>query len=338
MDKYQFLQFVKDHIKEYLDPSYADYNVKVNEVIKSNGLVLNGMTLHNEDKSSISPTIYLDFYYDEYMKGADRNDIMRTIAENYARHDTVRGFDAQRILDLCSDRSKVYPDLVLTRRNKDLLADVPHREIMNLSVIYRVDVPMVSELEGPEITGSILLHNKQAESLGYTEEELFKVAFDNLQTNRKAVVMSMMDVLMGIDTPIDLSADLGLDEASLCPMYVVSNESRTHGNAYLVDERTMGNIAEKLDDDLYLIPSSIHEIIVVPKNAIPDMTVDQLREMVGSVNSTTVSPEEQLSDTCYVFLKNEGRILEADEFKKYMAEKDSENADLSMNVKRAAHM
>ena len=59
----------------------------------------------------------------------------------------------------------------------------------------------------------------------------------------------------------------------------------------------MDNIAEKVGKDFYLLPSSIHEALVVPDR--PDMEVDSLAAMVREVNATQVAKDEQLSDHVY---------------------------------------
>lgn len=59
----------------------------------------------------------------------------------------------------------------------------------------------------------------------------------------------------------------------------------------------MDQAAEKLGGDFYILPSSIHEILLVPDNG--DKAADDLRDMVREVNATQVSPEEKLTDNVY---------------------------------------
>ena len=67
----------------------------------------------------------------------------------------------------------------------------------------------------------------------------------------------------------------------------------------------IAGIAEKYDSDLYLIPSSIHEMILVPANS---MDENFLREAIRSVNENEVPPEDILTESLYLYRRENGRI------------------------------
>ena len=330
MDKYSFLQFVKDHIKEFLGEKYSNCEVRINETIKNNGLVLNGMSLHDPEFSGVSPCIYLDNYYDEYMDGANIKDIMLSIANIYEKHDVVKIQSPEELIKILSNRDNIYPDLVLTRRNREKLENIPHREVMNLSVTYRAHVDI-----GTDGVGSVLINNSVMEQYGYTEEELFKVAYDNLQTNYKAEIKSMVEILMG-ELPIEMREEMRESLEGPMPMYVISDEKRMNGSGYLLDPKTLSKVSDIFQDDVCVIPSSVHELIAVPLHT-GGMSVDDISEMVNTVNDSQVAPEEQLSDTCYVFLAQSQQIMEADEYKKSLREAEMDQQEV-LEQKRAAHM
>ena len=51
--------------------------------------------------------------------------------------------------------------------------------------------------------------------------------------------------------------------------------------------------------EYYVLPSSIHETIIVPKNA--SMNATELKNMVMEINGKEVSPDEVLTDSVYEY-------------------------------------
>ena len=160
---------------------------------------------------------------------------------------------------------------------------------------------MVVKIDGEGIA-STPIHNGLADTLGFTEEQMFKLAAENTKRLLPPVVKSMNDVMREIfmkdGMPPEI-ADMMLGE--MPPeqqMYVISNNKGINGAVSMLYEDGLHDLAEKLGSDLYIMPSSIHEVIAVST----DMgTPETLSEMVREVNGTQVSEEEQLSDHVYRF-------------------------------------
>ena len=82
-------------------------------------------------------------------------------------------------------------------------------------------------------------------------------------------------------------------------MYVMTNTRGINGAACLLYKNALARFAQKLKQDLFLLPSSVHEVILVPKSDI--LKKEDLSEMVREINKTEVSPKEVHSDTVYVY-------------------------------------
>ena len=85
-------------------------------------------------------------------------------------------------------------------------------------------------------------------------------------------------------------------------MYVASNSDKLNGSSVILYRDMLKNFAESHDvEKLYILPSSLHEVIIIPDDANMEKDIQMLNEMVVSVNCTQVQPEEILSDHVYVY-------------------------------------
>lgn len=171
---------------------------------------------------------------------------------------------------------------------------MPHREFLDLAVMYMVVVE--SSDSG---CASFLLRNGMLEAYGVTQEEIEEAAAKNTYNEgfEKLSMAQLMAQMTG--------CDMGLTEEDN-PMYVISNKNRQNGARAMMFTQMFEELAEKYDSDIYILPSSIHEIIAIP--AMAGMEENYLRNMVEEVNSTQVAEEERLSNSIYRFDRAEKRV------------------------------
>lgn len=160
-----------------------------------------------------------------------------------------------------------------------------------MSILYRVNV----ELSNGE-KGSVLIHNTHLESWGIDEKTLKEVAWNNMHNYYPPEFSTMSNVLRSV------GYDEIPEDAEFVEMYVLSNKDKQYGAVYMFDTEVMSRIAEEIGGDLVVIPSSIHESILLKKQKETDF--DTLREMVKEVNRTQLHPTEILSDEVYQYSRN----------------------------------
>ena len=207
-------------------------------------------------------------------------------------------------LDISTARDNIIFQLVNTMQNEDMLKNLPHREFQDLSIIYRwvVDV----EQKG---LSSVVINNHVAESLGMGEEQLFKAAAENTRRILPPVVQSMnevmRDMLVADGMPEEL-ADLMIGEQE--PeniMWVISNERKIEGAASMLYEDKLHKLAESVGTDLYILPSSVHEVIAV---SVEMGEPEELAQMVSEINMDQVDISERLSNQVYHYDKDLRKI------------------------------
>ena len=107
-----------------------------------------------------------------------------------------------------------------------------------------------------------------------SENELYLAALINV---KGSVATKPLKDLMDIPTTI--------------PMIVLSNKELYYGAAAIFASDMLENLCNDLEDDLYILPSSIHECLVVPASSV---TYETLTCMVKEVNETQVPDDEIL--------------------------------------------
>lgn len=165
-------------------------------------------------------------------------------------------------IDLADAKDNIVFQLVNTEQNKEMLAGVPHREFQDLSIIYRW--VMKVDTEGIQ---SAVVKNELAEQLGLNEEQLFKLAAENTRRILPPCVKSMNDVIcemfMKDGMPQEI-AELMIGEMPADKtMWVISNDRGINGAISMLYEDKLHTLATELESDLYILPSSVHEVIVV---------------------------------------------------------------------------
>lgn len=243
----------------------------------------------------VAPALYVNDMYEHYLQEGDADVCLRKAAD--AMMEAVR--NAPEIKDVgrsLESLSNVIYCLVNTEQNHDLLLKVPHRQFLDLSIIYR-SILSVDE-RGIQ---SAIITNEFAQKSGWNEEELHEAAVENTRRIMKPTVRNLFQYL---------AEQMEIPEEALndtTPMYFVSNETGLHGAASVLDPTVLDMLAETLGGAFYILPSSIHEMIIVPD--IGALNPDELRQMVEEVNATEVSPEEKLSDSVYRY-DTEKKVIE----------------------------
>lgn len=290
MNKTDFVNAVVEAAKVALG---EDYTVSVREVVKNNADRLTGLMIRREDQN-VCPTVYLDDFFEEYENGEDFRILVEKVLDTYKKGAVKDDIDVSFFEKWELVKDKICYKLVSTQRNEELLKDIPSIPNLDLSVVF-----FYAYHDEQLGDGSILIHNDHLDRWGVTVEELMEVAKENTPKLFPAQVNSMGDFLREMvgDDP-DVLAD-----AESNPMIVLSNKRRFNGAVVALYEGTLAEVAEKVGDSLYVLPSSIHEMIAIPQTLVPDE--DYLRYMITSVNRTQLQPQEFLSDTLYFYDKEE---------------------------------
>ena len=291
----QFCEKVYQGVVEF----YKDaVNVKLQEVKKNNGVTLTGLLLAEKD-NKVAPAVYLDSYFEDYRKGKKIEDIVVEIVQIYERVRKHQQVDVQFFSDYQKAKERICYKLIHYQRNESLLAGVPHIRYLNLAVVfyYAYENPLLGN-------GTILIQNSHKESWKVTTEELFRQAKENTERLFPADLIKMEEIVKEL-LGVSLDEEKLWDEKELVPMFVLTNRQRMFGAISIFYPEVLKELAEKVDANLFILPSSVHEVILLPDAG---AKAECLQEMVKDVNSTQVAAEEILSDSVYYYDRTLGRI------------------------------
>lgn len=297
----EFKKAVVEGIRNWLPENFEVADVQLNVVKKNNDVKLTGLTIQGVGQK-VTPVIYLENFYEYYKDGMDMDTILRKIAEIRMENDNDNIMKGIQVLDFSAMKYKLFPRLLSAEWNQDILRKRPHIFIEDLAVTFYIDMGHVEQG-----TMSIPVTYQMMESWGKTEDELYHVAVDNLSELNEGTFDSLYQVmreLLKVDAPAEMM-DLMIPEDE--KVFVLSKRDKVYGASMLLDKQMMKKVIDQIGENFLILPSSIHEcLIVVPSYG---MEPDDYKDMVCSVNATSVEEEERLSNNVYRYSLEEGLKL-----------------------------
>ncbi len=273
---------------------YPDASVSIRPVLKNNNRRLDGLLILQPGEN-IAPAIYLNPYYAGYRQGTPLKNILEELTSLYETHRCPSLFDLSLFRDFNHVQDRISFRLINRSSNPDLLSDIPFIPFLDLAVVFFVTLE--DDLLG---SSTVLIHNSHLALWNVTAETLFSLARANAQT------LSGCEVI-----PIERLICSGPEQETVPSPYpgqifVLSNRTRIFGASCMLYEDVLASFSDTLQDDFYVLPSSIHEVLLLPmKNSPP---VKSLLEMVRDINRTEVAPEDVLSDHIYLYRAKERRL------------------------------
>ena len=262
-----FKNEVEEKIRDFFPEEYKDVQIE-SKVIQKVNVELDALLFKKENMNA-GPTIYINNMYKTYLEDENFDSVMaKTAAMVVNAFDTASRYSS---LDLGAVKDNVYFCLINKEKNKELLKEIPHRDFLDLAIVYHWSV---------DENASSLITNSLVKEINLSEEELYESAYVNTRHLTGGVcVKTMYEVVKELYSQMNEEIDVEEEDMGI-PMYVISNKKSFLGAQMLLYSDVLNDVANILDCDLYVLPSSIHECIAVP--AISD--VEELASMVGTVN------------------------------------------------------
>ena len=247
---------------------------------KNNGVKLDGVAVFVQE--NMGANIYLEGYYDEFKSGIFTfEEICEKIKKNiFDTADEAKEFEKKNLkfCDFKSIKDKIVFCVINAARNEELLKSVAHTRFLDLAIIYRIQVK--ADNRGIQ---SMLIQNNFLNVWGVTTEELFKWAKLNTPLLRECKIQKLSD-MTGIPLPYNVM--------------MLTNKFSIDGAATMLYPELLQAIADKAEDDLVIIPSSVHEILIYPNSQVEK---EMINEMIVSVNEEAVDEKDVLSDHTYFY-------------------------------------
>lgn len=298
MNSREFAAKVQAEIAGRLGP---DYKVSTKEIVKNNGVVLQGLLIYSK-KQNITPTIYLNAFLEKYEEGESWDSIIDKILMSYRDGMPNKPVDMEFYKYFEKVKDRIAYKLINAEKNRELLTEIPHIRFLDLAVCFYYAFTHATLGDG-----SILIHNVQVEAWNTDTVELLKLAQKNTRKMFDVELVDMENILAEMITREMPEGNIeGFNLKGIIPMKVLSNRRHMYGAAVMILPGVLQDIAEEMDASLYILPSSVHEVILMTDTGQEQPQV--LRDMVMEVNATQVLPEEILSDHVYYYDRDKKEI------------------------------
>ena len=275
MNYTEFMNAMLCEIRGQVD---AQVRTELYTVTKNNGTRRTGILFKQED-SNLAPTIYLEEFYQKYLKGQQVPDLADSICSIYQEIRVKKTCDCQNLFDFNHVKEHIVYKLIRRDANEELLKQIPYEPFLDLAVVYYIQID--NTRFG---SAAIQIRNEHLRYWRVEKEEIRRLAGKN--TPRIYPVQIQQIVRF---------------------MYVATNEQCSLGAAVMRYPDFLEKVRGMIRGDFYILPSSIHEVILVPESF--GLEPERMAEMVKEINQTGVAPEEVLSDSVYYFDGEEIRIV-----------------------------
>ncbi len=290
-----------------------EYTARVFKVVKNNSLELDSLVLLKEGKN-FSPNIYLQPYYEAYQQGVELEELVQRLCNVY-QNSMVPIVDNTFTFTYEEMKPFIIYRIVNYDRNQRLLKEIPHIRYLDLAITYHCLVR-----EDEDGIGTIRITNDHVKKWKTHLKELHELATENTKRFFPETLRSMEEVIQSIlfeettsreaEIPEDRSQFIMSAPGRKNRMYILSNQKGINGASCLLYPNVLQRLSEQFHSDLYIFPSSIHELILVPTHN--DKSSKEYAHMVREINETQVAHEEVLSDNVYYFSREKGlTVLEA---------------------------
>ena len=288
------VEYIKSNVKDYLPESYKDADIQFRDVVKNNDVHLTGVMIKRENET-VTPNIYINELYEKYSSGMNLDEIVGDIADLRIEHDPPE--EAQSISSIFTNYEMVKQRLEIhlcdMELNRDKLKNQVYTAQGDFAATYHIKIGGDGMLRGSATVTPNLL-----KGWGITKEQLCE---DSLQAkySKEAVFTYIEEIvaekMFGLKATnlLDKQNDI-IDSSEGVSLYCLTNEKNKYGASMILREDVMGKVSKLMGGDFYILPSSIHETLIVPTTT--QMTLEDMSIMVQDVNKEAVEPEDKLSD------------------------------------------
>lgn len=319
MNEQEFYRNIQESIIGFLPEQYATAQITLTTKVKNNDVEQTGILVRMpEDKAT--PVIYLDAYFRQYEEGRGIEDILTEIAQ--VRDRALPSPISMLGADFLTDYENVRPLLQMrifdTERNAKRLSGIVHHSFGDYSAAYGV---LLSE--DSEHAMSVMVTPELMDTWGITKKKLHD---DTIlaDLSREPCLIPMSDMLgnmFGEGVPRNFLSDPSLtmdslEEDGMEKLFVLTNKEKVNGAGLILNSALQEKIANAVGGNYYVLPSSLHEVLILPDMPGMEMTAAQLSEMVHTINESTVAPEDTLSDKVEYYDAGSRKLLNAAEYER----------------------
>lgn len=279
----EFAVYIRDNIKRCMDETYSDAEPVLKQQPKPGGVTLTGLELVRNGQKTAS-VFYLDPEYEQYLRGEDIDHIVHKIAQKYMSVNLhIPDLHTKPIFDWSYSKSRVVPALIsIDKAKRDshfCVCPTVKLPNTNMGMTYYLDI----EGQGIEKVVAVPVSHDLVKSWGITMQELDDSAKQNAPTRReKDIILANSDI----------------------DMYIATNTGHFFGATSILYPGVYDEICDKVGDDIYILPTSVHECSCVPRSKV---SLYESKRVLEAINRS--HPDDYLSNQ--VLIMENGQLKKA---------------------------
>ena len=285
-----------EEVFDFLKARFEDMEIKKEEVLKNNGCMLTAYMVGN---ANCFISVYPWYLFQTYKEQkCDFTELMEALIKECSKDLQEVRYDVSGYYDYEKIRKMLRGKLINTGLNTEYLKDVPHREFLDLSLVYYLEV----ERKGYGGIAMVVVREKMLSEWNVDEETLYCQTMENREVRADGTIRSIQAIFLK-----SKGLEWVLRNLGTLPMYVLTNTDRVLGAVEVLDERNLTLASTMLGGDYWLIPSSLHEFILLPVRE-EDHDEEFLSKVIREVNEVEVADEEILSYHLYRYSQRTGKV------------------------------
>lgn len=279
-----FKEYTKKELIARMPPEFARHRLEENEVYKVNRKLdaFRVMPPDTEIGIMVIPVFYYQDFYPLIQKGETPERVLELIARAAFESMVPPEFALSEEQSIPAIRKE---DLVLQiinyEKNREYLKDKPYRRFLDLAIICCSVVNTADK----QIYAAVINHEVM-KMLALSEEEMFQAARSQMETRMPCRLLQVYQQL-----------------------YAYTNKEFYLGAVSLLEKEGFRTLAEQFEDDLYVLPASIHEVMLLPSKL---LSLHSAQDLLRKANQEATKPEEWLSDQVYLYQRGSDEITLAE--------------------------
>lgn len=269
----EFIEYVKNMADQ-------EVSVTTEKIQKNNGILLEGLVLRKKG-SRVASVFYLKDYFSYWEKGVSMEQLVKKLYWQFAHYNPMLHVSDDFFENYEELKPNIFFKVINYERNQEQLKKVPHRRVLDLALVFYYQI-QAKDL----VDATVLVENNHLKLWGIDQEEMERNAYVNTCQKLAAEF-------------VDMGQMLGMPRDEERKMYILTNENRFFGAGAFLYPGVLKEAQKRLGRNFYILPSSVHECILVPVSTTFDQ--EELTQMVTEINETQVDPREILSNQAYYY-------------------------------------
>ncbi len=303
MEYEDFLTKMKDLLSEMLSEKHPVV-IKYSDFLRNNNVIRKELQINSTD-DPCGKVMDPRPLYDRYLMGSEIEQLAQEVIDIYLQEESSNITEICRGVDHYeSIRERIFIRVVNYHENQLFLSLCPHVQKLDLAMTFRIRVQ-----DSDRGLLSMSVDNFLFERWNISLEQLYEDALVNTRRIFPEAVVPirvLLDAGLSGTSIADLVTDEVAQEMESDQMYAITNDQSINGAVAVFYPNVLRELADRLGSDIYLMPSSIHEMMAVPCEKWDD--VSQLKTIVEDANQSVVAKEEQLGSSVYKYERRTDEI------------------------------